>query len=108
MMERAIIIFITAASKAEGRRIAKNLVDKQLAACVNIVAPLESIYTWQGKVESAKEVLLIVKTTSGLFDKVKESVKRMHSYQCPEIIAFSITKGDEGYLKWIKESVVKK
>ncbi|KPK41775.1 MAG: hypothetical protein AMJ78_04610 [Omnitrophica WOR_2 bacterium SM23_29] len=97
-----LIIFITASSKREAKKIATNLVGKRLVACVNIVPGVESIFTWKGKFEVAKETLLIAKTKAALFTKVEKAVKKMHSYECPEIIAFPITKGNRDYLKWIR------
>ncbi len=99
-----IVIFITASSKAEARKIAKELVGERLAACVNIIPKMESIYTWKGKLENAFETLLIAKTKAKLFSKVVKAVKSAHSYECPEIIAIPIKKGSKDYLKWIEES----
>lgn len=101
-----LVIFITAANKNEARKIAEYLVKKRLAACVNIIANIESIYRWKGKVESAKEVLLIAKAKAGLFSELERAVKKLHSYECPEVIAFAITKGNKDYLKWIKETTL--
>ncbi len=101
-----LIIFITASSKEEARKIANGLVSKRLVACVNIVLNIESIFTWKGKLEVAKEVLLIAKTKAGLFSKVEKAVKKLHSYECPEVIAFPITKGNKDYLKWVKETTL--
>lgn len=101
-----IIIFITASSMEEARKIAGDLVVKGLVACVNIIPNIESIFTWQGKTEVAKEVLLVAKTKTKLFSKVEKKVKESHSYECPEIIAFPVTKGNKNYLKWIKESTL--
>ncbi|MDP2942854.1 MAG: divalent-cation tolerance protein CutA [Candidatus Omnitrophota bacterium] len=99
-----IVIFITAGSRAEARKIAKGLVEKRLAACVNIVPDIESVYTWKGKTEAAREVLLIAKTKENLFARIEKAVKGLHSYECPEIIAISIVDGSRDYLKWIEES----
>lgn len=98
------MIFITASSKEEARKIARALVVKRLAACVNIITEIESIYTWKKKIEESKEALLVVKTKATLFGKVEKEVKRLHSYECPEIIAFPISKGNRDYLRWIEES----
>lgn len=97
-----LIIFITASSKGEARKIATNLVGKRLVACVNIVPSVESIFTWKGKLEVAKEILLIAKTKAALFPRVEKAVKKMHSYECPEIIAFPITRGNRDYLRWVR------
>ncbi|MFH1779168.1 MAG: divalent-cation tolerance protein CutA [Candidatus Omnitrophota bacterium] len=97
-----LVVFITAANKDEARKIARSLVAKRLVACVNIVPAIESIFTWKGKLEVAKEVLLIAKTKAELFSKVERCVKRLHSYECPEIIAFEIAKGNKDYLRWVE------
>ncbi|KPK38425.1 MAG: hypothetical protein AMJ78_10050 [Omnitrophica WOR_2 bacterium SM23_29] len=99
-----LVIFITVANKAEARKIARSLVAKRLVACVNIVPNIESIFTWKGKLEDSKEVLLIAKTKAMLFLEVEKEVKRLHSYECPEIIAFEIAKGNKDYLRWVERT----
>lgn len=101
-----LVIFITTANQDETRKIARSLVEKKLVACVNIIPSIESIFTWKGKTEVAKEVLLIAKTKVGLFPRVEKEVKRLHSYECPEVIAFPVTKGNKNYLKWIKDTTL--
>ena len=96
-----IIVFITASSKKEAEKIANGLVDKKLAACVNIVPGLKSIYTWKGKKEQAAEVLLIVKSRKEKFKNIVKKVKSLHSYSVPEIISVAITAGNKDYLNWI-------
>ncbi len=88
----------------EARKIAKELVSRKLAACVNILPRVESIYTWKGKAEISREALLTVKSRKSLFGKIEKAVKGLHSYECPEIIAFPIADGNKDYLKWIEES----
>jgi len=100
-----VAVFITAGSEAEAARIARGLVVKKLAACVNIIRDIRSIYSWKGKLEDSKECLLVAKTTEGLFCKLERSVKRMHSYECPEIIAIPVKAGSREYLEWIGGSV---
>lgn len=100
-----IIVFITVSSPEEGGRIAKSLVEKRVAACVNIVAGLRSIYRWEGKVCDDSELLLIAKTTSDLFTALEREVKSLHSYKVPEIIAVPIIYGYRKYLEWIDESI---
>ncbi len=99
------IIFITAADKKEARRIAQALIRDRLAACVNIIGEIESIFRWQGKVDRAKEALLIIKSRKEKMPEVIKLVKSMHSYELPEIISFPITAGFKPYLKWINESL---
>lgn len=103
---KEVIILITAGSKAEARKIAADLVGKKLAACVTIVPAIESIYAWKGKTEISKEALLVIKTKRRLFSGVEKAVKGLHSYECPEIIALSITAGSKDYLKWIEGSTI--
>lgn len=98
-----IVVFITTASPEEAETVAYTLVKEKLAACVNIVSPIKSIYTWQGKVEEATECLLIAKTTTPLFQLLKKRVKELHSYEVPEIISLPLLSGEEDYLRWIEE-----
>ena len=98
-----IVVFITTASQEEAETIASTLVKEKLAACVNIISPIRSIYTWQGKVEDATECLLIAKTTTPLFQPLKKRAKELHSYEVPEIISVPLLAGEENYLHWIEE-----
>jgi len=100
-----LLVFITTGSVEEGERIARTLVQERLAACVNIVPAITSIYRWQGEVHTDSEVLLIAKSRQGLFDYLAARVKELHSYQVPEIIALPIVAGSPAYLSWIDESV---
>jgi periplasmic divalent cation tolerance protein len=100
-----IVIFITAANKTEADNIAGQLVKNKLAACVNIVGNIASVFLWKAKIDSAKEVLLIVKTKKSKFSGVVKLVKSIHSYEVPEIIALPILTGERKYLRWIGESV---
>jgi periplasmic divalent cation tolerance protein len=99
------IVLTTAGSQDEARKIARALVERRLAACVNIVAPVESVYRWQGEVENAQEWLLIIKTTAQAFSKVREAICELHSYDLPECVLLSIEDGSKTYLEWIAESV---
>jgi len=101
-----IVVLVTCGSAKEARRIARALVEKRLAACGNILeAPVRSIYRWKGKVETAREYLLLIKTSRRRFAALQKTVKRLHSYDVPEIIALPIAKGLPEYLKWISECV---
>ncbi|MBZ5508797.1 MAG: divalent-cation tolerance protein CutA [Acidobacteriia bacterium] len=103
-MSNARIVLTTAGSQEEARKIAHALVDRRLAACVNIVPHIESVYRWQGKVESASECLLVIKTQSGSFDRVRETIKELHSYDLPECVMLEIAAGSKEYLNWISEN----
>jgi len=99
-----IIVLITTKDIKEAKKISETLVKEHVAACVNIVSGVRSIFWWQGKVDSAKEALLIVKSKKSFFKKIVKSVKRLHSYQTPEIIALPIIDGEKEYLKWLESS----
>ena len=104
---RAIVVLVTAASERQAVRIGRALVGAELAACVNIVGGIRSIYRWEGKVAVDREVLLIMKSRADLFGRLAEEVKRLHSYQLPEVIAFPIVHGAHDYLAWILKSTRK-
>jgi periplasmic divalent cation tolerance protein len=99
------IVLTTAGSLQEAENIAHALVERRLAACANIVGPIHSVYRWQGKVESADEHLLIIKTTAVLFDSVSKTIRELHSYELPECIQLPIEAGSAEYLQWIEQSV---
>ena len=98
----ARIVLVTCGSLAEGRKIARAVVTKRLAACVNVVsAPVESIYRWKGKVESAKEFLLVIKTTARQLNGLEKEIARMHSYEVPEFLAIEVGSGSKKYVDWL-------
>jgi len=99
------VVLSTAGSEDEARKIAHHLVEHQLAACVNIVPGIESIYRWQGKVETAREWLLLIKTTTEKFPAVRDAIRKLHSYDLPECIAIQIEDGSAEYVQWIGDSV---
>jgi|SRR5581483_3604120 len=99
------IVLSTAGSKEEAQTIARALVDRQLAACVNIIGPIDSVYRWKGSVESSAEFMLIIKTTAEHFESVQEAILELHSYELPECIAMDIENGSSEYLDWIGNSV---
>jgi len=105
MKNKFVIIFVTCASKGEAKVIIDSLLKKRLVACANIIPGVESKFWWKGKIDSAKETLLILKTTMANFNKVEKHVKKNHSYEMPEIIAIPIVRGSMKYLNWINESV---
>ena len=102
---QARVVLTTAGSQEEAQKIAHALVDRKLAACVNMVPRIESVYRWQGKVENATEWLLIVKTTAKAFESVRDAIQELHSYELPECVMLEITDGSEGYLAWISENI---
>src|SRR5688500_10944786 len=103
--EGAIIVFLTAANGEEATRLADLLVGAHLAACVQILPEMESVYRWQGQIERQSEILLIVKTTAGKFAELEREVRALHSYETPEIVAVPIVAGSQPYLDWLTESV---
>lgn len=104
-MTEAIVIFCTCGGRKEAFKIGSSLVEAQLAACVNVLGWLQSIYRWQGKVETAKEILLIIKTTRERFPAVRDRIAQLHSYDTPEIIALPIDAGSDKYLDWLKDQI---
>ena len=104
-MHEFIVVYVTTGSPAEGEKIARTLVEEQLAACVNRTGPVQSVYRWQGNVEQSQEELLIIKTRRELFPALERRIRELHSYAVPEIIALPILEGDPDYLRWLREQV---
>lgn len=96
-----MVVFCTCSSLEEARRIALNLVEARLAACVNILPGIESIYRWKDAVETADECLLVVKTSAERLSALEARIREIHSYDVPEVIAFSVADGSEPYLAWL-------
>lgn len=96
-----IVILITTSSEGEARKIADMLLNERKAACVNIVPKVESLFWWQGNIESAQENLLIVKTNTAKLKEITDLIKKVHTYEVPEIIALPIIGGNEDYIKWL-------
>jgi len=100
------LVLVTCGSIVEARKIARYVVQKRLAACVNIVlGPVQSIYRWKGKVQSAREVLIVIKTTDKRLADLEKEVKHWHSYDVPEFVVIPIAAGSREYLAWLEESV---
>lgn len=99
----AIVVFITAPGEEEAAEIARVLVGERLAACVNIIKGVRSIYTWKGEVQDEVEALMVLKTREDLFKALKSRVRELHSYDVPEVIAMPITQGLEDYMRWMEE-----
>ena len=102
---RALAVLCTCPSSSVAEQVANELVDNQIAACVNIIPGVKSVYRWQGKIAQDEEIMLVIKTTGRRFEAVRECIRRVHPYELPEVIGVSIEQGDEAYLKWIEESV---
>jgi periplasmic divalent cation tolerance protein len=102
-MTEFIVVLVTCGSEEEAIRIAHSLVEERLAACVNLVSPIRSVYRWEGKICDEKEWLLLIKTQKKKFDDLEKRVKSLHSYSVPEIIALPIIQGSSSYLEWLTE-----
>ena len=100
----AIVVLVTVASREEADRIARRLVEDRLAACVNIVPQVRSLFIWEQKLSQEDEVLLVVKSRLARFQQLATAVKRLHSYRVPEIIALPVVMGSADYLRWVSES----
>jgi len=101
----AIVVFMTAASGEEATRLAEMLVGAELAACVQILPPMESVYRWQDRVERQSEVLLIAKTLRSKFEELDREVRAMHSYEVPEVAAVPVRAISQPYLDWLMETI---
>jgi periplasmic divalent cation tolerance protein len=106
-MSEPIVVLITCGSEEEAVKISNALVEERLAACVNLISPVRSIYRWEGKICDEKEWLLIIKTQRIRFDELEKKVKSLHSYSVPEIIALPIIAGSSSYLDWLAEMTEK-
>jgi periplasmic divalent cation tolerance protein len=104
-MTDKVLLLTMAGNEAEARKIARELVERQLAACVNIIPRIESVYRWEGKVETAEEYMLVIKTINAHTAEVQGAIGELHSYDLPECIVISMEDGSAEYLKWIEDSV---
>jgi len=101
----ARVILVTCGSLTEARKIARAVVEKRLAACVNVIsAPVESVYRWKEKVEKAKEFLLVIKTTGRRVEALQQEIARLHSYEVPEFLVLDLGGGSKKYLEWLVEN----
>jgi periplasmic divalent cation tolerance protein len=98
-----LIVLVTCKDNTEGKKIARQLVEEKLAACVNLI-DIESVYRWMGKIKDCGECLLIIKTTEERFEPLRKKVREIHSYEVPEIVGIKIDLGDQDYLTWVRES----
>ena len=97
------MVYITVKDRREARKIGKKLVKSRLAACVNIIEGMNSLYFWEGKLRDDEEVILIAKTRASLVSELIEEVRAMHSYRCPSIVSLPIEDGNDEFLDWIAE-----
>ena len=104
-MERAVLVYTNYPSIVEAERAGRSIVEQRLAACVNILPGVQSIYRWQGGIESAAEVLLLIKTRSSLTAEVHSTLADLHSYEVPEFLVLSVSGGSEAYLAWLDASL---
>ena len=104
-MTNKIVVFSTCGSEAEAERIARQLIEERLAACVNIVAPVRSFYRWKGVAENAVEWMLIIKTSRDLFDRLRLSLETAHSCELPEVLAIPIVEGSPAYMNWLHQEL---
>ena len=100
-----IIVFMTAPNGEEATRLADLLIGAHLAACVQILPEMESVYRWEGKIERQSEILILAKTSAGKFADLEREVRALHSYETPEIVAVPIVAGSTPYLEWLSESL---
>ena len=104
-MSDALVVLVTVPSRADGERIAEALVGESLAACVNLVGPIRSIYRWQGEVSRDEEYLLLIKTTRPRYSALEARVLALHTYENPEVIALPVERGAGAYLEWVAKIV---
>ncbi|MFQ6073738.1 MAG: divalent-cation tolerance protein CutA [Candidatus Bathyarchaeia archaeon] len=102
-----ILVLMTTATRKEAEKIARSLLTQKLIACANTVGPVSSLFWWKGKISRENEFLVLMKTSESLFEKLATTIKQMHSYEVPEIIAVPITRGEQSYLKWLSASLRK-
>ena len=107
-MNNYIQVITTISDKRGAEKIANALIGSNLAACVQILGPIKSIYRWKGKIETAREWVCVIKTRKSLYKKVEKAIKENHPYEVPEIIAVSIAKGSKDYLKWLSNETIRK
>ena len=100
----AILILTTAGDEDQARQIATHLVESRLVACVNVIPRIRSVYRWEGKLVEEEELLLICKTSPSRFEPVRKAIRKIHTYDCPEVICVEVPRGDPDYLGWLHKS----
>ena len=106
MVTDKIVVFTTCNSQEQGAQLARHLIEHRLAACVNILTGVRSFYRWKGEIEQASEVVLLIKSRRDVFDKLREAIGQLHSYEIPEVIALPIVDGSDAYLSWLDRELV--
>jgi len=101
-MTKAIIVYVTTSTRKEADKISRVLVEEKLAACVSIIPGISSRYWWQGRIERAEEILLMIKTTPRRYKALEKRVRALHSYRVPEILATPVVQGNPAYIQWLK------
>jgi periplasmic divalent cation tolerance protein len=101
----ALLVLTTAESEDQARGLAGALLERRLAACVNLLPGLRSLYRWQGELRDDREILLLIKTTTGRFEEVRSTIRELHSYELPEILALPVDRGDSAFLAWLSACV---
>jgi periplasmic divalent cation tolerance protein len=101
-----IVVFTTCNSQEQGAQLARHLIEHRLAACVNILTGARSFYRWKGEIEQAPEVVLLIKSRRDMFDKLREVIAQLHSYEIPEVIALPVVDGSAAYLGWLDRELV--
>lgn len=104
-MSSYVVVFMTAASEEEASKIVRSLLKQRLITCGNIVGPISSLFWWEGKIDEAREFLVIMKSQRNLFKKLSERVKALHSYEVPEVLALPVIDGFPSYLNWVSASL---
>ena len=104
-MDDVLCVTTTVAHQEEARKLARALVEQRLAACVQVVGPIDSFYWWEGDVQNSTEWLCVAKTTRDHFEVLRDTITQLHSYDEPEIIATPVTDGSESYLSWLRASI---
>lgn len=108
MSKKAIVVISTASSEKEGGKIAQHLVEKKLAACVSVIPRVKSFFYWEGKLCQEKEAMLFIKTVEGKLKRLINEIKKIHSYEVPEIIFLKVDGGEKDYLQWIEKALAEK
>ncbi|SRR5581483_5069077 len=107
-MTDKIVVFSTCASQEEAKKLAHALVEKRLAACVNMIPAIRSVYRWKDSIEEEEEILLLIKTSRALIEELRAEIERLHSYEVPEVIALQVVDGSERYLTWMTRELAHK